>query len=585
VPVAAPVAEDGRTLGYVVQWRYVANDPSQRQAIQRLIGPESGFIIGTPGDGAWTDLAGVVPAPPVDLTRFRRAGRFERAGLGTRLALSTAVPHTPWVVLVELSEHHVLAPAERFLGQIVTIAALVWLAGVLGVWLVMRRITGRLLRLTTAAESISAPPGSAPRGASPPPSPPGDELARLGSAFSSMAARVEESHRQLESTVEELRTARDQFAHTQRMEAVGRLAGGVAHDFNNLLTVILGGVEMALHDPASVSRADLLDIRHASERAAALTAQLLSFSRRQVVAPMLLDLNVIVLDLEKMLARLIGENIRVVTRPSAEPAPVNADRGQLEQVIVNLAVNARDAMPAGGVIIIEVDTTTLSDEYTRSRADVRAGDYVLLTVSDTGTGMTDEVKAHLFEPFFTTKDRGKGTGLGLATCYGIIKQCGGHVAAYSELGVGTTMRVYLPVHHDELALAAEPEAEAAGGSETILLVEDESGVRQVAARMLGAQGYRVIEAASAEEALEILAASGDTIHLMLTDVMLPGLGGRELAERVAGMRAGIKVIFASGYTDDVVLQHQLVARHGAFVQKPFTPRSLGRKVREVLDAG
>jgi nitrogen-specific signal transduction histidine kinase len=399
-----------------------------------------------------------------------------------------------------------------------------------------------------------------------------------------MASRVDETHRQLEGKVAELQATREQFAHAQRMEAVGRLAGGVAHDFNNLLSVILGGVELVLSDPGPPDRELLVEIRAAGERAAGLTRQLLAFSRRQVVTPSVVDLNALVVELERMLGRLLGERFRLETRPLADVATVHADRGQIEQVVVNLVVNARDAMPEGGTIVVETRTVTVTGDHARSGEDAVPGEYVTIAVRDTGTGMTDEVRSHLFEPFFTTKSPGKGTGLGLATSYGIARQSGGHIAAYTEVGRGTTMRVYLPLAHAGPEPAEADAAPPRGGSETILLVEDEPGVRRVAAHVLGARGYRVLETASGEEALRVLEAHPDEIHLLLTDVVLPGLGGRELAERAAELRRDLKILFASGYTDDVVLQHRLVTDDVPFIQKPFAAASLSRKVREVLDA-
>jgi nitrogen-specific signal transduction histidine kinase len=396
----------------------------------------------------------------------------------------------------------------------------------------------------------------------------GDELARLGAAFDRMSTRVRDTHAELASNVEELRAAREQFAHTQRMEAVGRLAGGVAHDFNNLLTVILGEVELALAQPAASGGA-LQEIRRAGERAAILTQQLLTFSRRQVTAPEVLDVNDLVRELEKMLGRLLGERVRLATRCGAQHARVRADRGQLEQVLVNLVVNGRDAMTSGGTVTVE----TVREEHE-----------VSIAVTDTGTGMTDDVRAHLFEPFFTTKERGKGSGLGLATSYGIVRQAGGRIEVETKPGMGTTMRVVLPAVEGGELTPVPAERVAPSGRETILLVEDEPGVRRIAARILVGKGYQVLTAESGEAALELLGNGGPPLHLLLTDVVLPGIGGRELADQALDLRPGLRVLFVSGYTDDVVLQHRLVTDEVHFLAKPYSPDALVHRVREVLDS-
>ncbi len=386
--------------------------------------------------------------------------------------------------------------------------------------------------------------------------------------------------------ITELRRVEGQAIQAQRMEVVGRLAGGVAHDFNNLLTVIMGEVELTLMDGGlSPSFAESLgEIKNAAERASVLTRQLLAFSRRQLIEPVVLNLNDVVTDMNKMLVRLIGEDVPITTRLAKDPGLIRADRGQIEQVLTNLVINARDAMPDGGTLILQTEDANLDAEYAHSHADVTPGRYAMLSVSDTGTGMTDEVKAHIFEPYFTTKERGKGTGLGLAICFGIVKQTGGHINCYSELGIGTTIKVYLPQveaagkQSATVAAAANPR-----GEETILLVEDETAVRRVAARVLRAQGYRVLEARDAEQAMMLLRSEAE-VSLLLTDVVLPGLGGRKLAEQIKAIRPGIKVLFASGYTDDVIVHHQLLAQGIALVQKPFTRDLLSRKVREVLDS-
>lgn len=381
----------------------------------------------------------------------------------------------------------------------------------------------------------------------------------------------------------------NQLRQAQKMESIGRLAGGVAHDFNNLLTVINGYSEILLHRspefPDSV-RQEIEQIKEAGQRAAALTSQLLAFSRKQILQPQILDLNHLVANMHKMLGRLIGEDIDLRTVLGPDLGQVKADPGQLEQVLVNLAVNARDAMPGGGKLTIETANVNLDLDYSRHHIEVPPGDYVMIAVSDTGVGMSAEVKTHLFEPFFTTKETGKGTGLGLATCFGIVKQNDGHIWVYSEPGQGTTFKIYLP----RLQMANKPVDGAIkfknvpGGTETILLVEDAPTVRRLTARILRQQGYTVLEAGNGVNALKLIGAQPDIqFQLLLTDVVMPEMGGQVLVDRLITERPDLQVIFMSGYTD-IALSHQGVQlQNPTFLQKPFTPTSLLGKVREVLD--
>ncbi len=379
-----------------------------------------------------------------------------------------------------------------------------------------------------------------------------------------------------------------QLRQAQKMEAVGRLAGGIAHDFNNILTAITGYADLLLEDLAATDprRQDADEIHKAADRAAGLTRQLLAFSRQQVLQPTVLEVNKLVSDLEKMLRRLLGEDVELSTRLAPTTGRVKADPGQLEQVVMNLAVNARDAMPSGGKLTLETANVDLDEAYAADHYPARAGPFVMLAVSDTGIGMSEETQAHMFEPFFTTKEKGKGTGLGLATVYGIIKQSGGFIWVYSEVGHGTTFKLYLP-RVEELAERAAAPAPArtrpARGTETVLVVEDEAPVRNVARQVLERHGYSVLEAPSAEAALDIATRYSGTIHLLLTDVVMPGLNGRELASRLADLRPDARVIFMSGYTDDAVTRHGVLEPGSAYVQKPFTPDAIARKVREVLD--
>ncbi len=399
---------------------------------------------------------------------------------------------------------------------------------------------------------------------------------------------VDHHHEGIIEDVTEAKLIERQFLQAQKMEGIGRLAGGIAHDFNNLLTVILASIELTYKSllPEDPLRPDLDNMRHAAERAAALTRQLLSFARRQIVEPRVIDVNALALKVDSMLRRLIGEDISLHTRRAPNLGAVRADPGQLEQVIVNLVVNARDAMPDGGKLTIETANVTLDQAYARSHLGASAGDYVMVAVSDTGHGFSEEIRQHLFEPFFTTKAEGKGTGLGLATCYGIVKQCGGTIWAYSEVGVGSTFKVYLPRVGAEPELLAPTDTSAPlGGHETILLVEDEPMVRDVTARTLVASGYRVLRASNGVDALRLIETEGPAqIDLLVTDVVMPEMGGLQLLDRLRGMRPGLRVLFTSGYAPTAVVRHGVLEASTAFLPKPFVPDALVRKVREVLDA-
>jgi len=390
--------------------------------------------------------------------------------------------------------------------------------------------------------------------------------------------------------VTERRVLEQQLRQSQKMEAVGRLAGGVAHDFNNLLMVISGYAEFLLErlgqEPAL--RAPAQEIANAAGRATSLTRQLLAFSRKQMLAPRILDLNEVVTENLKMLTRMIGEDIELVMIPEASLGAVRADVGQIEQVIMNLAVNARDAMPSGGRLTIQTSNVSVADEDARFHAPVQSGNYVMLTIGDTGAGMDAETQSHIFEPFFTTKGS-KGTGLGLSTVYGIVKQSGGYIWVDSEAGKGTTFRIYLPrvVEAAEKPAPVDIPNEAAAirpGTETILLVEDEANLRYLARQFLEKQGYHVIEAPDGMVAMQIAVAHERVIHLLLTDVIMPGMNGRELAQRVLEIRPNIKVLYMSGYTENVIGRNGTLDAGVRLLQKPFTLQDLRRKVREVLDS-
>jgi PAS domain S-box-containing protein len=387
----------------------------------------------------------------------------------------------------------------------------------------------------------------------------------------------------------ELQSAQAQLLQAQKMEAVGRLAGGVAHDFNNLLTIISGSCHFLLSslDQPGPLRKEVEEIKRASTRAATMTSQLLAFSRRQVLTLKELNLNDIIRNTEGMLQRLIGEDINLVTVLEPALGDVRVDPGQVEQIIMNLVVNARDAMPSGGRVTIETANVKLGDAFAHRHAMARPGSYVMLAVSDSGLGMDKETQAHIFEPFFTTKDRGKGTGLGLAMVYGSVRQNGGSIFVYSEPGQGTTFKVYLPRVKGEAEAERTPAAvpvELPRGTETVLVVEDEPGVRAVILRTLREQGYTVLEARHGLEALHLGTQPLEKIHLLLTDVVMPQVSGREVAENLTRIHPELRVLYMSGYTDDAVVRHGILAEGAIFLQKPFTPDVLAHKVRAVLDA-
>jgi PAS domain S-box-containing protein len=376
-----------------------------------------------------------------------------------------------------------------------------------------------------------------------------------------------------------------QYQQAQKMEAVGRLAGGVAHDFNNLLTAILGYCELLLAETEAKDprRADISEILKAGQKAAALTRQLLAFSRKQIVEPTMLDLSAVAAEMKEMIGRLIGEDVKLVVRRAKELARVKADRGQIEQVIMNLAVNARDAMPKGGTLTIETANIQLDEHYAKTHRGVKPGPYVGLTVSDTGTGMSAQVQERIFEPFFTTKETGKGTGLGLATAYGIVTGAGGSIGVYSELGKGSAFKVYLPAAEagaEPIAVAA-PKTRAKKGTQTVLVVEDAEMLRRLTKRLLEGQGYTVLVAADAEEAMRLVEAN-PSIEVLLTDVVMPGASGPELSARLAKDRPAIKVIFMSGYTEEAIVQHGILNPGITFLHKPFSAETLGEKIRQVL---
>ncbi len=381
----------------------------------------------------------------------------------------------------------------------------------------------------------------------------------------------------------------EQFRQAQKMEAVGRLAGGIAHDFNNLLMVIQGYGDLLAErlqtgDPL---RRNAEQIQMAAQRATSLTQQLLAFSRKQMLAPKVLNIQTVVADMEKILRRLIGEDIALTTSSARDLWLVKADRSQIEQVVMNLAVNARDAMPGGGRLTIETANVEIDASFSPLPAVLTPGKYVMLAVTDNGSGMDTETQAHIFEPFYTTKDKGKGTGLGLATVYGIVKQSGGYIWVYSEPGHGTTFKVYLPRIEEEVSILGHDHRIHAGalprGSEVVLLAEDERGVRELSRQYLEMAGYEVIEAENGHTALELAAMHSGPIHLLMTDIVMPGINGRELAERVTRVRPEIRVLYMSGYTDQAIVHEGILEAGAVLLQKPFTLATLASKLREILD--
>jgi PAS domain S-box-containing protein len=388
--------------------------------------------------------------------------------------------------------------------------------------------------------------------------------------------------------VTEKRLLETQVRQAQKMDAIGRLAGGIAHDFNNLLTVILSCTEMVLVDlpDPDPRREDLEQILAATLAAASLTQQLLTFTRQEVIQPRLVEVNSVVASAGGILKRLIGEDIELTTVLAEENPIVKIDRSQLEQVIVNLAVNARDAMPSGGKLTIETQTVDVDEAYASTHWSTTPGRYVVLAVTDTGLGMDENTQARIFEPFYTTKEAGKGTGLGLAMVYGIVKQSGGFIWLYTELGSGTSFKIYLPLVDDAAQLDGPRLilAEPAGGTETVLLVEDSAAVRSIARNILERHGYTVLEAPNGKAALDIGRKRTRLIHLLLTDVVMPEISGRQLAEEFSAIRPDAKIIFMSGYTDDAIVRHGVVSEGVDYLQKPFSPDTLLRKVRQVLDS-
>jgi signal transduction histidine kinase/CheY-like chemotaxis protein len=410
-------------------------------------------------------------------------------------------------------------------------------------------------------------------------------VVRLSGCAATISDEPEEVLELIAEDITDRRQLEEQLRQAQKMDAVGRLAGGVAHDFNNLLMVINGYTEVLLEqlEKGGAMHQEVQSIQQAADRAATLTRQLLAFSRKQFLELKVIDVNAVIADMERLLRPLIGENIELVTRLSTQTGHTRADTSQLEQVIMNLVVNAKDAMPEGGKLTLQSSDVTVRQNFSEQRF-IQPGRYAVISVTDTGQGMDKETQSRIFEPFFTTKEKGKGTGLGLSTVYGIVKQSNGYVFAQSEIGAGTTFHVYLPRVEDpaEEVSPAKSRQNEAGGCETVLLVEDEESVRELVRLTLASRGYKVLEAENGEGGLRIAETCKEPIDILITDVVMPGIGGRELAKKLLALRPGISVLYLSGYTEDAVITHGALAPGTAFLQKPFTLQSLAEKVREVL---
>ena len=693
--VAAPIMRGSEALGYIVERGKLSDSPRGARAIAELIGPGSGVFISNTTRDVWSDFWSRASAPPHTPSQSGAITEYVRRGVnrGEKYGREQAIKGTPWLLLVELPRHEVLAPADAFLRNASIFAAALLAIGAFGLWRLSRNITRPLSDLREAAIAITE--GDYYRHVELPRT---DELGQLSRAFETMANRVaiaqhalqqqlaaveesearyrkiteasfdgidvvvddvvreanrgfanifgysvdevvgrpisdfvaEESLAAMEDRarnqyegmyefvgrhktgrklilegmtkihnidgrpgrisafrdVTEKRALEEQFRQAQKMDAVGRLAGGIAHDFNNLLTVIMSCTDLLLDEVKEneTQREDLQQIKQASVAAASLTQQLLSFSRQEMIQPRLLELNGVVSSAENILKRLIGEDISLTTVLTLENPTVKIDRSQLEQIVVNLAVNARDAMPSGGRLTIETQTADVDEAYATSHWSVTPGRYAVLSVTDNGCGMDEATQARIFEPFYTTKAVGKGTGLGLAMVYGAVKSSGGFIWVYSEVGKGTTFKIYLPLAEESVAtreLQLLPEVRR--GTEVIVLAEDSPAVRTTARQILEKAGYTVLEAPNGRTAIEIARKRSTKIHLLLTDVVMPEMSGRKLSEEFSSVRKDAKVLFMSGYTDDAIVRHGVMSAGVDYLQKPFSGDALLRKVREVLD--
>jgi len=569
LPVHAPGRPGDSPIGYIADTRALVESQSM---IRGLVGDSVMMLMGQRDAGVWTDLERIMPAPPRG-SADGRPTEFDQSAYGPGIGAGRAIPGTPWEMWMQQPRHLILAPVHDFTWRTVPIGALVAILGALLVWIMSHRVTHRVVTLTEQAEHIvPEETGSRARVDSS-----RDELDRLGDAFDRMAVRVAE-HQELESKLRQ----------SQKLEAVGRLAGGIAHDFNNILTVIRNYAEFVREelDGDSPVASDVDEILAATNRAAALTGQLLAFSRHQVVTPKVLNLNEVISGTENMLRRVVPSNIELVTTLDDELGLVCVDQGQLEQVLLNLTINAADAMPEGGTLTIRTQRARLDETFSLKEAPVRPGRYASIVVTDTGAGIDRDTMVRIFDPFFTTKEVGKGTGLGLATVHGIVTQSGGHIRVYSEPGHGATFKIYLPEvvgevsdTHDIAQLSDDVPVR-----ETILLAEDDEQTREVTRRILAKRGYTVLEATDGEDALRLAEGYPGRIHLVVSDMMMPGMRGGDLASRLREVRPNTAFLLMSGYSGlDMNDRGHNHLGSLAFLEKPFTSESLLAAVRNAIE--
>ena len=569
-PVHDASRSGGAPMGYIVDTRALVESQA---AIRGLVGDSVTMLLGQRNAGVWTDLERIRPAPPLGAGDGQPT-EFERSAYGAGIGAGKAIAGTPWEMWLQQPRSLVLAPVHDFVKRSVPIGALVAVVGALLVWIVSHRITHRIVTLTSQAEQI-VPEEAAASDAK---DDSRDELDRLSDAFDRMAKRVA-THQELEG---KLRQA-------QKLEAIGRLAGGVAHDFNNILTVIRNYAEFVREELEwdSPVTADVAEILAATDRAAALTGQLLAFSRNQIVSPKVLDLNAVIEGTENMLRRVVPSNIEFITALDEDMGPVLADQGHIEQILLNLTLNAADAMPDGGTLSITTRRTRLDETFSLPNAPVKPGRYASIVVTDTGSGMDRDTMVRIFDPFFTTKEVGKGTGLGLATVHGIVTQSGGHIRVYSEVGQGTTFKIYLPEVSGEVSETYDI-AEFTDTSpvrETILLAEDDPQTREVTRRILVKRGYTVLEASGGSDALHLAKTHPEPIHLVVSDMMMPGMRGGELAVQLSKLRPKTAFLLMSGYTGpDMLRRNGANGNTLAFLEKPFTSANLLAAVRKALDS-
>jgi signal transduction histidine kinase/ActR/RegA family two-component response regulator len=560
----------GRPIAYVVESRAISGRGAK--TLRDIIGAGVELAIGQPNAGVWTNLERVVPAPP-EVSGTDSIVTYD-AGVGA----FAHIPGTGWMLWLSQPTPLVLAPARNLLWSMIPLGIAIALVGAALMWRIAYRITNPIVQLTDAVEGVAKDTRSLPTTAELPAHVAGaDEITRLRFAVERMADRIAERE-----------ALEQQLRHAQKMEAIGKLAGGIAHDFNNLLTAIRSYADLMLDDMPQwdTKRGDVEEIRKAAQRASELTSQLLAFSRKQLLKPRVLDIAVVLNDVQTMLRRLLIEDIELVVQTPPGLWSVKADRGQLEQVIVNLAVNARDAMPHGGALRITASNETVAAPIPTKHEVVLPGEYVVIRVTDTGLGMDALTLSRVFEPFFTTKAVGKGTGLGLATVHGIIAQSGGYITVESQLSAGTTFTVYLPRVFETPSRRDSGGAAMTrrGNNETILLVEDEQAVRSLARRVLVRAGFRVLEATTPTDAMRLAREHFREIRLLLSDVVMPEMSGPALVAKILEVCPTAHVLFISGYTDDDVVGRGLQNPAMELLQKPFSAQQLVERVRAALDS-